>query len=91
MNSHILLSYLISLVLLFIGILLLKAAYSDPGNSVRYQWMLRITGVLPGFLGVLFGIYTYFIAGGTDGLTIMTAWLILELGSVQILNLMKRF
>lgn len=91
MNSHIVLSYLLSLVLLFTGILLLKAAYSNPASSSKYQWMIRLSGVIPGFGGVLFGIYTYFITGSIDGLTIMTAWLILELGSVQMLNLMKRF
>lgn len=91
MNSYIIISYLLSLILLFLGIIFLRAAYSNPQRSVLYQWILRFTGVLPGFLGVIFGLYTHFKAGGTDGLTIMTAWLILELGSVQILNLMKRF
>lgn len=69
---------------------MLRAAYSSPGNVVIYQWVLRITGVVPGFAGVLWGIYIHFISGGTDGMTIMTAWLILELGSVQLLNLMKK-
>ena len=91
MNNYILLSYFLSLFLLFIGIILLKLAYSSPKNCNLYQWIIRLIGVLPGFIGVIAGVYLHFRNGGLDGMSIMTAWLILELGSVQILNLMKKF
>ena len=91
MNNYIFLSYFLSLFFLFLGIIFLRLAYSSPKNCGLYQWMIRFIGVLPGFIGVIAGVYLHFTKGGIDGLSIMSAWLILELGSVQMLNLMKKF
>lgn len=91
MEQYIYLSYIASLLLLFTGIILLKRAYQNPSSSGFYQWFLRLTGIIPGFAGVIWGVYLQITNEGIDGLVIMSAWLVLQLGSVQILSLMKKF
>lgn len=90
MSTYVLISYSASLILLFIGIVCLKIAYSNPNHSKKLQWLLRFVGVIPGFAGVIWGVYVQLIQKNPEGLVIMSAWLILEIGTVKLLNLMKK-
>ena len=91
MNIYVLIGYAASLLLLFINIMFFVTAYTNRKYLNTMQWAMRLLGILPGFLGVLIGIYIFIQSnGGSKGIAIMSAFLILELGTVQLLNILKK-
>ena len=69
------LAYAACLIILFVCILFIRVA----------------VGVLPGFVGVIFGIYVQFVLSNPSGLAIMSGGLLLEIGSVQLLYILKKY
>lgn len=91
MNKYVVAAYALSLILLFTNILCLNIAFTKRNRLKLMQWTIRLIGVIPGFIGVLVGIYILIKSNGeTNGIAIMSAFLILELGSVQLLNILKK-
>ena len=91
MDKYVVVSYALSLMLLFINILCFHIAFIKRNRSKLLQWIIRLIGVIPGFIGVLLGIYIFIKTNGEPkGIAIMSAFLLLELGSVQLLNILKK-
>ena len=91
MNIYVLIGYAASLLLLFTNIMFFVTAYTNRKYLNTMQWAMRLLGILPGFLGVLIGIYIFIQSnGGSNGIAIMSAFLILELGTVQLINILKK-
>ena len=89
MDKYIITSYTISLILLFLCVLLLRIAANKNKYLQLVRHLIRVFGVLPGFIGVFAGIYLQLKFKDPGGFAVMTAWLILELGSVQTLNILR--
>ncbi len=82
--------YAICLTILFFCILSLRMAFTNAGYVKYCRYFIRTAGVLPGFLGVLYGVYLQFILNDPSGLVIMTGSLLLEVASVQLLYVLKK-
>ncbi len=89
LEGYIFFAYFASLCLLFINIVFLRKVYKNVKRYTLYLWAVRILGILPGFAGVIWGITIYVKKQNIDGFIIMTPWLILEAGSLQILIFMN--
>lgn len=82
--------YAACLTILFFCILSLRMAFSN-ARYVKYsRYFIRAAGVLPGFLGVLYGIYLHFILNDPSGLALMSGSLLLEVACVQLLYVLKK-
>lgn len=90
MSNYIIGSYSASLLLLFLNVIFLRMGIHNPGSLGTFRILIRLFGILPGFAGVLFGLYLQFKLNSPDSFPVMTAWLILELGAVQLLNILKK-
>jgi len=90
MSNYVIGSYSAALLLLFLCIIFLRMAVHNPSTLSTFRILIRIFGIVPGFGGVLFGLYLQFKLNNPDAFPIMTAWLLLELGSVQLLYILKR-
>ena len=90
MSNYVIGSYSASLLLLFLNVIFLRMGVHNPSSLSTFRILIRMFGILPGFAGVLFGLYLQFKHGSPDSFPVMTAWLILELGAVQLLNVMKK-
>ncbi|MGI9553980.1 MAG: hypothetical protein ACR2NC_03560 [Thermodesulfobacteriota bacterium] len=89
--QHATIAYSVCLIILFFCILLIRIAI-DKNKYIKYvRYIIRLIGVLPGFVGVLFGIYVLFMLNNRAGLAIMSGGLILEIGSVQLLYILKKY
>ena len=84
-------AYAVFLIILFLCILLIRIAIDKTGYIRYIRYLIRLIGVLPGFLGVLYGIYVLFMLNNRAGLAIMSGGLLLELGSVQLLSILKKY
>lgn len=81
--------YAICLTILLLCILSLRMAFTN-SNYIKYsRYLIRAIGVLPGFLGVIYGVYLQFILDNLSGLVVMSGCLLLEVGSVQLLYVLK--
>lgn len=85
------LAYAACLIILFICILLIRIAVDKRGYIKHARYLIRLIGVLPGFIGVIFGIYVQFVLSNPSGLAIMSGGLLLEIGSVQLLYILKKY
>ncbi|MGI9534964.1 MAG: hypothetical protein ACR2NW_08425 [Thermodesulfobacteriota bacterium] len=84
------LAYAVCLMILFLCILFIRIAV-DKSKYIKYvRYLIRIIGVIPGFIGVLLGIYVMFILNNRSGFAIMSGGLLLEIGSVQLLYILKK-
>jgi len=91
MSNYVIGSYSAALLLLFLNVIFLRMAVHNPNSLGTFRILIRIFGIVPGFGGVLFGLYLQFKLNNPDSFPIMTAWLILELGAVQLLQILKKF
>lgn len=82
--------YAICLIILFFCILSLRMAFKNAGYIKYCRYFIRAIGVLPGFLGVLYGVYLQFILNDPSGLIIMSGSLLLEVASVQLLYVLNK-
>jgi len=90
-NVHLVtLSYAAALIIMFVCILIIRIAVTKLSFFKYAGYLIRLIGVLPGFLGVIYGIYVHFVLNNPSGLAIMSAALLLEIGSVQLLYILKR-
>ena len=85
------LAYAAALIILFLCILFLRIALTRAGYVKYAGYLIRLIGVLPGFLGVIYGIYIHFVLKNPSGLAVMSAALLLEIGCVQLLHILKRY
>ena len=84
-------AYAICLIILFSCIMFIRIAI-DKKNYIKYiRYLIRIIGVLPGFLAVLLGIYILIMEDNRAGLAVMSGGLLLEIGSVQLLYILKKY
>ena len=90
MSNYVIGSYSAALLLLFLNVIFLRMAVHNPNSLSTFRILIRMFGILPGFAGVLFGLYLQFKLNNPDSFPVMTAWLILELGAVQLLSILKR-
>jgi hypothetical protein len=90
MSNYVIGSYSAALLLLFLCIIFLRMAVHNPTSISTFRILIRLFGIVPGFGGVLFGLYMQFKLNNPDSFPIMTAWLLLELGAVQLLYILKR-
>ena len=88
MNNAVIVSYASALILLYFCVLLYTQACKH-GES-PYTKLLIAFGMLPGLVGVVYGFYLFLTLGDrTQGLAVMTAWLLLEMGVMQLKRLVK--
>lgn len=81
-------SYASALILLYLCILLFASAHKN--NKKIYHLLLNIFGMLPGFCFVLYGFYLFLTLGDrTQGLAVLTAGLLLEMGALQLKQILK--
>ena len=85
------LSYATCLTMLFLCILFLRIALTNINYIKHAGYLIRIIGVLPGFVGVIYGAYLQFILNNPSGWAIMSGCLLLEIGSVQLLYILKKY
>jgi hypothetical protein len=80
------LSYAAALFLLYACILLYALACKYRRNIFRN--LITAFGMLPGVVGVIYGFFVILSTGNSaQGLGIMTAWLLLEMGALQLKQL----
>ncbi len=91
MSNYVIGSYSAALLLLFLNVIFVRMGVHNPASLSTFRILVRIFGIVPGFAGVLFGLYMQFKLNNPDSFPIMTAWLILELGAVQLLYILKKF
>lgn len=91
MNIYVVASYSASLLLLFLCIIFVRMGVHNNQAIPTFRNLVRIFGIFPGFAGVLFGIYLQFKIEGAQAFSVMTSWLLLEIGSVQLLNILKKY
>ena len=85
------LSFAASLIIVFVCILVIRIAITNTGYIRHAGYLIRLIGVLPGFLGVIYGIYVQFVLNNPSGIAVMSAALLLEIASVQLLYILKRY
>jgi len=89
MNNIAIISYSGALILLYLCILLYSQACSRQGKI--FINMITVFGMVPGLIGVIYGLFLILKTGDTaQGLGIMTAWLLLELGALQLKQLIQK-
>ena len=83
MITIIIISYGGALILLYLCILLFIKGFKN--YNILYNYLLLAFGMVPGFFGVVYGFYLFLIMEQRQiGLGIMAAWLLLELGTLQL-------
>ena len=86
MNNVVVVSYAGSLLLLFFCVMLLAQSRRSDGGP--YAMLMLVFGMLPGLAGVVYGFYLFMaLQDRTQGLAVMTAWLLLEMGALQLQRL----
>ena len=88
MNEAVILSYASALILLYICILVF-AALGNKSALVARNLIMGV-GVIPGLIGVVYGFSLVFIQTNIGVvLSVLVAWLLLELGALQLTWLIK--
>ena len=88
MNIAVVVTYASALILLYFCIVLYSLACNY--GKRPYVRLIMVFGMMPGLAGVAYGFYLFLTSGDrTQGLAVMTAWLLLELGSLQLIRLVK--
>ena len=88
MNNAVIVSYASALILLYFCVLLYSLACKYSGSL--YTRLIVMSGMLPGLAGVIYGFYLFLtLEDRTQGLAVMTAWLLLEMGAMQLKRLVK--
>jgi len=89
MESIILISYITPLILLYLCILIF--AQGSKRQTILFDRLLLIFGMVPGLAGVLYGLYLFLTLEQRQvGLGILTAWLLLEMGALQLRHVYKK-
>ena len=89
MNSIVVMSYASALILLYVCVLLYSLACRYGKNP--YRRLIVAFGMLPGIAGVVYGACLFLTPGDrTQGLAVMTAWMLLEAGALQFKQLLKK-
>ena len=89
MNNPVIVSYASALILLYVCIMLFSQARKHGDNL--YKRLIVACGMLPGLAGVFYGFYLFLtLPDRTQGLAVMSAWLLLELGALQLKQLVNR-
>ena len=88
MNNAVIVSYASALILLYFCVLLYSLACKHGGSL--YTKLITMSGMLPGLVGVIYGFYLFLtLEDRTQGLAVMTAWLLLEMGALQLKRLVS--
>lgn len=88
MNNAVLVSYASALILLYFCVLLYTLACKRGENP--YAKLIVAFGMMPGLAGVVYGFYLFLtLEDRTQGLAVMTAWLLVEIGALQLKRLIK--
>jgi hypothetical protein len=87
-NNLAIVSYGGALILLYLCILLYSLACKR-GEDI-FKNLIIAFGMVPGFIGVIYG-FTLVLKPGNSaqGIGVMTAWLLLEMGAIQLKQLIK--
>ena len=89
MDTTIIISYGGPLILLYLCILLFIEGTKR--QHILFDRLLFAFGMVPGLLGVLYGFYLFLaLEQRQAGLGILTAWLLLEMGALQLRQALKR-
>ena len=84
-----LVSYASALILLYFCVLLYAQARKHGGSP--YVKLIVAFGMIPGFAGVVYGFYLFLtLQDKTQGLAVLTAWLLLEMGALQLKRLVNQ-
>ena len=83
-------AYGAGLMVLFTCILFVRIGMEKVAYTRYLKYAIRLFGILPGFVAVIYGIYVQFFLNGSYGLAIMSAGLLLEIGAVQLLQILKK-
>ena len=88
MNNVAIISYGGALILLYLCILLYSLACKRREDI--FKKLIFAFGMLPGFIGVIYG-FTLVLEPGNSaqGIGVMTAWLLLEMGAIRLKQLVK--
>jgi len=90
MEKSIFISYSMALILLVLCILIFSSTLSNRERLGRV--LISIFGIYPGFLAVLWSLSLLFLGGEySQVFGIMSAGLLLEVGAVQLSQVMKKF
>lgn len=82
-------SYGGALILLYLCILIYSQACKRQGNIHRN--LITVVGVVPGLIGVIYGFSLMLKTENTAmGIGILTAWLLLEMGAIQLKRLIQK-
>lgn len=88
MNNVAIISYGGALILLYLCILLYSLACKRREDI--FKKLIIVFGMLPGFIGVIYGFSLVLKPGDSaQGIGVMSAWLILEMGAIQLKQLIK--
>lgn len=89
MNNVVVVSYASALILLYCCVLLFSLACKHGASP--YAKLIITFGMLPGLAGIVYGFYLFLtLVDRTQGLAVMTAWLLLEMGALQLKRLVNQ-
>ena len=89
MDKTIIISYAGPLILLYLCILIFIEG--SKRQNILFDRLLLVSGMVPGLLGVLYGFYLFLTPEQHQlGLGILTAWLLLEMGALQLRQALRR-
>lgn len=89
MAEYLLFSSAIVVILLVLNILVFSLTYIN--RSKVGSVLLAVFGIIPGFLGVLWGIVLFFQrAHSNEAMGILSVWLLLEVGAMQLRQVLKK-
>lgn len=89
MINSALVSYASALILLYFCVLLYAQACKHGGSP--YTMLIVAFGMVPGLAGVIYGFYLFLtLEDRTQGLAVLTAWLLLEMGALQLKRLVNQ-
>ena len=90
MDKVVILSYAGALILLYLCIVLFIWDCQRQDNIIGR--LILLFGMIPGLAGVLFGFYLFVtLENREQGLGVLIAWLLLELGAFQLRHFSKSF
>ena len=90
MEKAVILSYAGALILLYLCIVLFIWDCRRQDNFIGK--LIMLFGMIPGLAGVLFGFYLFLtLENREQGLAVLVAWLLLEMGAFQLRYFNKSF
>lgn len=88
-NETALLFFFAALFLLSLCALSVNVGTREPKRARATRWALAVFGIAPGFAMVIWGALMQF-AGARTGLGVLSAGLLLEMGALQLWEVLKR-